>query len=227
MKTSKRIFRARTALFATLVSATAFLGACNDDDDGGGGILTPGRTDSTAAGAQVRGYSDSTLRGTVDFVQFGDSITVSAAISGLQAGKAYAIHVHEFGNCAVPESSGGHFNTGEPHGDPYDSLPAHHRGDLPNLLVGAAGIGQMSFSTTAMSLDSADNASIVGRSVVVHMDPDDYVTQPAGNSGERIACGVITLANGTDTTGTAADTTGAGQDTTGSGGNTDVKPGYP
>lgn len=241
MMTPMRKRARKPVVFATISIASA-LAACSSDN-GNDNVLLPGRSDTAAAAASVRGFGDSALRGAVRFRQEGDSVRVTAAIAGLQPGKVYAIHVHQFGNCSSPEAPGEHFAlSGERHGDPFDSLPAHHRGDLPNLQVGAAGIGQMDFMTAAFSLDSADSNSIVGRSVVVHADPDDYVSQPDGNSDGRIACGVIALGNGNDTAGTGADTTrtgtgatpGTGTDTAGTGtdggtgtnpGNTGVNPG--
>jgi Cu-Zn family superoxide dismutase len=218
-------------IFATISMTGALIGCTRHYHDT---ILAPAPAETSTATAAVRGYTDSSIRGTVRFEQFGDSVRVTAAIAGLAPSKAYAIHVHQIGNCSSPEASGEHFAlNGERHGDPFDTLPAHHRGDLPNLQVGAAGIGQMTFSTAAFNLNPAsasDSMSILGRSVVVHANPDDYVTQPAGNSDGRIACGVImqgnasgtgagagTTGNGTGTTGNGTGTTGTGTGTTGTG----------
>lgn len=195
---------------------------CWDDDNGTG---PDAQFPETEASASVRGYEDTTIRGTVTFRERGDSVLVRAAIGGLAPLKAYAMHVHQFGNCSEPDASGPHFAApGEPHGNPFDSLPLHHRGDVPNILTDGAGIGRVEFMTGDFTLDSAAT-SVLGRSVVVHLNQDDYVSQPAGNSGGRIACGVIGLTTGggnidttgnpTDTTRNPADTTRNPRDTTG------------
>lgn len=192
---------------ATISIASLNLAGCGNDDNGSA-ILIPGPGDTLSAVAAVRGYSDSALRGTVLFRQEGDSVRVTAAVSGLQPGKAYAIHVHRVGDCRTPEASGEHFFLdSEIHGNPFDSLPAHHRGDLPNLTVGPAGLGQMAFMTGSFTVDAVESTSVLNRSVVVHANPDDYATQPSGGSGDRIACGIILRGNASDTA-KAVDTTG-------------------
>jgi superoxide dismutase, Cu-Zn family len=208
--------RLRKLALALPIAGICVVGCWDDDDDNG---IGPGaQFPETEAAASVRGYEDTTIRGTVTFQERGDSVLVQAAIGGLAPLKAYAMHVHQFGNCSEPDSSGDHFaSPGEPHGNPFDSLPLHHRGDLPNILTDGAGIGRVTFTTGDFTLDSAET-SILGRSVVVHINQDDYVTQPAGNSDARIACGVIGLITGggnIDTTGNPADTTGNPTDTTG------------
>jgi Cu-Zn family superoxide dismutase len=220
MKTRKAIY---SVIGATISIASLQMAGCGDSDNDS--VLAPGLSDTLSAIAAVRGYSDSALRGTVWFRQDGDSVRVTAAVAGLEPGKAYAIHVHQFGDCSAPEASGGHFFLDtEMHGNPFDSLPAHHRGDLPNLTVGPAGLGQMAFASGTFSLESGDSASILGRSVVVHANADDYVTQPAGNSGDRIACGVIVQGNVADTT-KATDTTGTNNPGVYGPGTTGVLPG--
>jgi Cu-Zn family superoxide dismutase len=86
-------------------------------------------------------------------------------------------------------SAGGHFNPdGQAHGKHSDA--AHHVGDLPSLKADANGVAKFNFESGQLAL-GAGPRNIVGRSVIVHRDPDDYTTQPTGNSGARIACGVI------------------------------------
>ncbi|MDB5104110.1 MAG: superoxide dismutase [Fibrobacteres bacterium] len=201
-------FKGRFKAIAIAAPIAAVFGVGCWDDNSTNGTTQFQRDQATAT---VRAYadSDSTIRGTVTFTDQGDSLRIVAAISGLTPGKNYAIHVHQFGNCAAPESSGEHLGFPvEPHGNPFDSLGKHHRGDIPNLTVDANGTGRVDFMTNAMSLNDTGAATgtgqdsirgsttVLGRSVVVHRNPDDYVTQPAGGSDGRIACGVIGLVNG-------------------------------
>jgi Cu-Zn family superoxide dismutase len=87
-------------------------------------------------------------------------------------------------------SAGGHFNPGgKPHA--HHAQAERHAGDMPNLKADAAGVAKFSFSSDGLSATSGAANSVVGRAVVVHRDPDDYKSQPAGNSGPRIACGVV------------------------------------
>ena len=121
-----------------------------------------------------------------------DGLNVALDVSGLPAG-AHGAHIHATGKCDAPDfaTAGGHWNpTGMHHGSMNPQGP--HEGDLPNLSVGADGRGHMSFiipnATTAGLLD-ADGAAIV-----IHAGPDDFKTDPAGNSGARLACGVFSAA---------------------------------
>jgi Cu-Zn family superoxide dismutase len=142
------------------------------------------------ASATLAPTQGNTAAGTVTFTQKGDKVTVSAKVSGLTPG-GHGFHVHEKGDCSAPDatSAGGHFNpTGKPHGDPA-SLD-HHGGDMPMLQADASGNATLTMDLAGVTIGSGA-ADIVGKSVIVHKDPDDYKTQPTGNSGARVACGVI------------------------------------
>ncbi len=131
------------------------------------------------------------VKGTVTFTQKSDKVTVDAKLSGLKPG-AHGFHVHEKGDCSAPDgmSAGGHFNpTGKPHGDP--NAPDHHAGDMPMLQSDASGNATLSIELGVITVGSGAT-DVVGKSVIVHADPDDFKTQPTGNSGARVACGVIT-----------------------------------
>lgn len=134
------------------------------------------------------------IRGTVIFRDITGGVEVCANIAGLPPyqpahdNKApigpHGFHIHEFGNCEVgnPEdpfmASGGHWNpTNQPHGN--------HAGDFP-VLFSNNGRAIMCFYTNKFRV-----ADAVGKSVIIHQNPDDYRSQPAGNSGKRLACGVI------------------------------------
>ena len=134
-----------------------------------------------------------TASGTLSFEQHGDHVMVVAVVSGLKPGQLHGLHVHEKGDCSAPDgtSAGGHFNpTGQPHG-PQNA--AHHAGDLPALQADANGVAQARFHLQGVSLKEGAT-SLIGRGLIVHAGPDDYATQPTGNSGARIACGVIRTA---------------------------------
>lgn len=128
----------------------------------------------------------STVWGKVVFVEIGGKVTVRADVRGLRPGAQFGFHVHEKGNCSAP---GEHFNpTGKPHG--HYRVAERHGGDLINLQADAEGNAVYAFETNLLAV-TAGPTSVVGRTIVIHADPDDYRTQPAGNSGDAIACGVI------------------------------------
>jgi superoxide dismutase, Cu-Zn family len=133
------------------------------------------------------------LVGTVLLVDTPHGLLLRGALSGLPAG-THAIHFHEIGKCEAPfKSSGGHFNpTKKNHGmlDPGGL----HAGDLPNLVIPKS--GKLDFELFAEDLTLADGPNTVldvdGTALVIHAKADDYKSQPAGDAGDRIACGVIT-----------------------------------
>jgi Cu-Zn family superoxide dismutase len=132
----------------------------------------------------------STVRGLVMFHEMDGHVMVHAQLSGLKPNAEQGFHVHETGNCASADgsSAGGHFNPdAQPHG-PQNA--AHHKGDLPALKADADGRVDQKFELMGPTLADGP-ASLVGRSVIVHAQADDYSTQPTGNSGARAACGVI------------------------------------
>ena len=143
----------------------------------------------TSATATLKPTSGNTATGTVTFTQKGDRIAVVADVTGLSPGP-HGFHIHEKGDCSAPDamSAGGHFNpTGKPHGDPGGA--DHHAGDMPQLVADANGNAKLSAELSPMTIGGAND--IVGKAVVVHKDADDFKTQPTGNSGARVACGVI------------------------------------
>jgi Cu-Zn family superoxide dismutase len=142
--------------------------------------------------APTQGNSTS---GTVSFIQKGDELLIDARISGMTPG-VHGFHIHEKGDCSAPDASsaGGHFNpSGTKHGDPLHG--EHHGGDFGNLVADASGSAslQLKIPTSQISLNKNATNSIIGKGLIVHADPDDYMTQPTGNSGKRLACGVISL----------------------------------
>ena len=142
------------------------------------------------AAALLEGRSGSQVRGSVTFAPVGDKIRVSVQASNLTPGP-HGFHIHEVGDCSAADaaSAKGHFNPG---GHAHGAVTAaeHHAGDMPNLVADADGNALMTSELAGVSLDEG-STGILGRAVVIHADPDDYTSQPAGNSGKRVACGVI------------------------------------
>jgi len=142
--------------------------------------------------AQLQSTTGNTTSGSVTFAQSGDKVLVSGMVSGLKPNAEHGFHLHEKGDCSSGDgmSAGGHFNpTSQPHGK-HDAL-AHHAGDLPSLKADASGVARFSFESSGISVGSG-TGNIIGRGLIVHRDPDDYTTQPTGNSGPRLACAVVT-----------------------------------
>lgn len=130
------------------------------------------------------------VSGTVTFTPVADGVQVHAEIAGLTPGK-HGFHIHEFGDCSAADgsSAGAHFNpTNQPHAGP--DATARHEGDMGNVEADASGNAKLDYVDHHISLGN-DAKSAIGRSVVVHAKPDDLKTQPSGDAGGRIACGVI------------------------------------
>lgn len=148
--------------------------------------------DKPVAQASLEGRSGSQVRGLVTFHRAGEATIVRAKLSGLPPGE-HGFHVHEVGDCSAPDgtSAKGHFNPGGmKHGHHQYHHAERHVGDLPNLVADAQGRAVYKAEVKGLNL-VAGMDGVMGRSVVVHADPDDYRSQPAGNSGKRVACGVI------------------------------------
>lgn len=140
--------------------------------------------------AELEPKSGSSVKGTVWFTQGKNGVTIEASMEGLTPG-LHGFHIHETGDCSAEDgsSAGGHFMVGEqPHGKPDGE--AHHAGDLGNIAARADGKAEKSFGSTAISLEPGPTF-IGDRAVIVHADQDDMKTQPTGNAGGRVACGLI------------------------------------
>jgi Cu-Zn family superoxide dismutase len=148
-------------------------------------------SDKRRATARLAAASGSQVAGEAVFERKGAAITLRVDISGAAPG-THAAHIHEKGDCSAPDASsaGGHWNpTVEEHGR-WDHDP-FHLGDLGNIEVGADGTGSLSLETELWELGTGAPNDIVGKAVIVHAAADDFKTQPTGNAGGRIACGVI------------------------------------
>ncbi len=129
--------------------------------------------------------------GRISFSQYGMFVLVRADLRGLAPNREYGLHVHEHGDClgATAAGVGGHFNPdGKAHGRP--GRDPSHAGDLPNVISDGEGNVMYVFQTAAIKVTPGP-LSVIGRSVVLTRDPDDYRTQPDGNAGPPIACGFI------------------------------------
>jgi len=168
-----------------LAAAAMILAGCMQSTVAGmsSSAATPGGRASLAA-------ADGAPRGTARFTDMSGGILVQVDTMGLPAG-VHGIHIHTTGRCDGPDfaSAGGHWNpTARQHG--RENPQGAHHGDLPNLMVSADGRGTVQLATPGGSL--ADLFDADGAALVIHANPDDDRTEPSGNSGGRIACGVIT-----------------------------------
>ena len=172
----------RTSLFLT---AAVMLTGCMTGQD-----TTAARSgDSTPAATAMLAAADGGSRGRATFAEAGGALVVRVAAEGLPAG-AHGIHIHTTGRCDAPDfaSAGPHWNpTSRQHG--RDNPQGAHHGDLPNLNVGEDGRAALEFTVPEAQLAGLFDAD--GAALVVHASADDGRTDPSGNSGGRIACGVI------------------------------------
>lgn len=174
----------------------AVLAACND----GGGAPPP----ATASAAPPAAASAPTAvviardaagaeKARANLAQVSQGLKVSVQAMGMTPG-TYGIHLHMVGRCDGPEftSAGGHWNpTGAMHG--MNAPQGPHHGDLPNLVIGADGRGAIDFTVAGATLTGAQGLlDADGGALVIHAQADDYRTDPAGNSGARVICGVAT-----------------------------------
>lgn len=149
---------------------------------------------STARGASVvlASASASLVSGKLSAAPMGDGVHFTGEVGGLGANSTHAIHVHEKGDCSAVDgsSAGGHFNpTGAAHGRAGSG--SHHAGDMDNIVADARGVARVNAHLRGVTLGGGAANDIAGRAVIVHAAPDDYASQPAGNAGARVACGLI------------------------------------
>lgn len=162
----------------------------------GVGCMSAGASDTASSNAAPAGAranltaADGSSRGSARFRDVSGGISVEVEAQGLPAG-THGIHVHTTGKCDAPDftSAGPHWNpTAKQHG--RENPQGAHHGDLPNLTIGADGRGTLSMATPDGTLSELFDTD--GAALVIHANADDDRTDPSGNSGGRIACGVIT-----------------------------------
>jgi Cu-Zn family superoxide dismutase len=177
---------------ATLsLSAIAVLGFGCQGRTASGTTSAVAKPGSSAATAKLEPRSGSEARGTAFFTEKDGSVTLVLEVTGLTPGE-HAFHLHEKGDCSAADatSAGGHWNpTSEDHGK-WGTHP-FHRGDVANLVADATGKATLTFSTPLWSIGGDPSRDVVGHALIVHAKADDFKTQPTGDAGGRVACGVV------------------------------------
>jgi Cu-Zn family superoxide dismutase len=154
---------------------------------------TPASDEITHAMATISGTkADTTLNGTATFDKDGDQVKMHLELTvPLKANQSVAVHFHAMSDCGdMGKMAGGHWNpTNEQHGK--WGTGSFHSGDIGNINLDAKGKGMIDIETNRWTLGGDSTTNIIGKTIIVHSGVDDYKSQPSGNSGERIGCGVI------------------------------------
>lgn len=185
---------------SALLTASVFV-ACNNDADDPVNDFDSTNNNTAANGATQQSaqaiinpvFADTSINGTARFQQMEDGrikMTLNLSVPA-KAGQSVAVHIHEHGNCGdTAKHAGGHWNpTNVAHGK-WGSA-AFHSGDIGNVTLDAQGTGSMELDTDLWSIGGDAGKNILNKTLVVHGGVDDYSSQPSGNSGTRIGCGVI------------------------------------
>ena len=186
--------RTSTASTLMLAIAAALLAGCasTGTPTATAAAAAPAKSTASRATVNLAPASASLVSGTLTLVPMGDGVHITGDIGGLAPNSTHGFHIHETGDCSAADASsaGGHFNpSGEAHG--RASAPHHHLGDNDNLVADANGVAHVNAHFAGVVLGGGGADDIVGKAVIVHANPDDYASQPSGNAGARIACGVI------------------------------------
>lgn len=156
----------------------------------------PAQSNAEYAVATVAPLGDGEVAGTVEFIGLDDAVEIRYNLTGLGAGPPHGFHIHQTGDCGADSTgtpgsaAGDHFNPMvSPHGAPEAAKTARHAGDLGNIRPDAEGhaVGTVVDSVLAFS----GPTSMLGKAVVVHAGTDDLSSQPSGDSGDRVGCGVV------------------------------------
>lgn len=170
----------RNFILAAAAAFTLSAGVLADDGDWAVAVVHP------TAGQKAEGL--------VWFIESGGTVKVVADLQGLTPDGRHGFHIHEWGDCSDPaaKSAGAHYNPqGHQHGGP--DADSHHAGDLGNVQADAQGKAHLELTLHDVTIRGGENP-ILGRSVILHAKADDLKTQPSGDAGDRIGCGVIGLA---------------------------------
>jgi len=163
-----------------------------------GGTMPEGMGPAPAtisATAELKPTQGNQTAGTLTFAPVDGGVRVTGQVSGLPPRSEHGFHVHENGDCSAPDASsaGGHFNpAATAHGRVGQG--EHHAGDSDNITANEDGVATVDTLLQVVTLGDATGTDIIGKAVIVHADADDYTTQPTGNAGGRLACGVISAA---------------------------------
>lgn len=171
-----------------LAASLALVSACGDDNTQN---PQPPTTTPPTAIAPLEARSNSTTTGTATFTEQNGKVTLKLDVAGATPGQ-HGAHIHQVGDCSAADatSAGGHWNP-ESHTHGAPGTGEQHLGDLGNITVGQDGKGTLTISMDEWKLGDGSTTDVVGKAVIIHADPDDFTTQPTGNSGGRVACGVI------------------------------------
>jgi Cu-Zn family superoxide dismutase len=149
-------------------------------------------TAEQTAMAVLSGASGSEVSGTATFTQTAEGkVKLVLSVNNLSTGK-HAVHLHENGDCSAEDASsaGGHWNPeGEEHGKRGED--EFHAGDINNLTVGEDGLGSLVMVVDGWSIGDGQDTDILNKAVIIHAEADDFTSQPSGDAGSRVACGVI------------------------------------
>jgi len=190
------VARTLTGLFCMVLSL--ILSACNsgnkqaDESESASDEQQEAESESPTAKATMEPASGSNVTGEVTFTEENGQVRFELTVENLPAGE-HAVHLHENGDCSAEDASsaGGHWNpTMKPHGKRGQGT-AFHKGDIDNMSVGDDGKGTLSMTIAGWSIGGPDSTNVVGKSVIIHADADDFTSQPSGNAGSRLSCGVI------------------------------------
>lgn len=185
-------------IIAVFITVLLFFSACSTgtkQDDGKDAVAEENqeeKQDKVTAKATLEATSGSKVTGEVNFAKENGNVRLELNADNLTPGE-HAVHLHEKGDCSAEDASsaGGHWNPAmKPHGK-RGGGGSYHKGDIGNMTVGNDGKGTLSLSIEGWSIGGADSTNIIGKSVIIHEKADDFTSQPAGNAGARISCGVI------------------------------------
>ncbi len=171
----------------SLISAGLLIALAGASISGNDALAAP----AASVQATLKPTAGNDASGYLEFFETAEGVHISGSIRGLSPNSQHGFHVHENGDCSAPDatSAGGHFAPEQhQHGNP--ASPPHHAGDMPNIDADAKGVATVDVTVTGVTLGGA-SASVLNRAVVVHEKADDYKSQPSGDSGSRIACGII------------------------------------
>jgi len=161
------------------------------DEPGSTELAAAGATGAASAAAVLTPTEGKQASGNASFIEMEDGLQVVVTMAGLEPGQ-HGIHVHENGDCSGPaaEAAGDHFNPQDvEHGAPSDDPAQRHAGDLGNISADASGEAELSIVAEGMTVQG--ERGVAGKAIIVHADEDDLSSQPSGESGDPVACGVI------------------------------------
>lgn len=179
-------------LFGSVLAISLAAAGCSEETEGGAGGSGGSGEPGTTATAQIQPLLGSEVVGEATFKRSGDNVMLTLRIEGAPEG-LHGVHIHENPDCGMEgEAAGPHWNpTGAMHG--RFGSGEFHLGDIGNISVDADGHGEYELTTPLWTLGDGSLTDVTEHALIVHENADDYVSQPSGNAGTRIACGVISI----------------------------------